>query len=87
MLQNLKAALPELTKAASHIVNTKAPWYHVASITSKQGASFTSFAKSNAFNKELYEDLVAPTLQSDLYVESWPNGAGKIKSDCTKQFK
>lgn len=84
---SLKSALPQLSKAASNITNTVAPWYHILNLSSKQGVSFTSFAKSREFQKDLYEDLVAPYLGSDLYVESWLNGPGKLKSNCTKQFK
>lgn len=87
ILVNLKSALPQLTKAASNVTNTVAPWYHISTISSQKGVSFTSFAKSKSFQKDLYEDLVAPYLGSDLYVESWLNGAGKLKSNCSKQFK
>lgn len=87
ILANMRSALPQLSKAASNVTNTVAPWYHITTISSKQGVSFTSFAKSKGFQKELYEDLVAPSLGSDLYVESWLNGAGKLKSNCSRQFK
>jgi len=32
---------------------------------------FTVFAKSSAWNNELYSELVAPSLNTDLWVESW----------------
>lgn len=87
ILENLKTSLPELTKAANNITNTNPPWYHIQNISSKQQVNFTSFAKANLFNKDLYEDLVAPYLESDLYVETWPNGPGRLKSNCSKKFK
>ena len=47
-----------------------------------------SFAKSSAFKKELYEDLVAPHYNvGDFFVESWRHGPGNIGSDCTKPTK
>lgn len=86
-MPSLKAFLPDLANAAANITNNIAPWYHVLTIISVKNTEFTSFAKSNKFNKELYEDLVAPYLQSDLLVETWPNGPGRLESNCSKQFK
>lgn len=86
-LATLKSAIPELFKAANNVTNAKAPFYHISSISSKHSVEFTSFAKSKEFKKELYEDLVAPYLKTDLYVESWMNGGAKLKSNCTKTFK
>lgn len=87
MLENLKLSLPELSKAAENMTITEPPWYHVSNLISKNGTIFTSFAKSKNFSKDLYEDLVAPFLESDLYVETWPNGPGKLATNCTKKFK
>lgn len=87
ILANLKSSLPQLCLAAANKTNTNAPWYHMSNISSKKGVNFISFAKSNGFNKDLYEDWVAPSLESDLDVESWLNGPGKLSSNCSKQFK
>eukprot|EP00040_Diaphanoeca_grandis_P013819 m.69802 g.69802 ORF g.69802 m.69802 type:complete len:344 (+) comp24144_c1_seq1:107-1138(+) len=38
------------------------------------GTSFTSLAKNKEWAQDLYEDLVAPTLGTDLIVESWIRG-------------
>jgi len=47
--------------------------------------SFISFAKTSSWNDALYENLVAPTLNSDLYVETWMNGQGTpLPSLCQK---
>ena len=37
---------------------------------------FKAFAKTSKFGKDLYSDLVAPRLETDLYAETWRNGAG-----------
>ena len=39
------------------------------------GQEFTHFAKGRYWGKELYADLVAPSLKSDLATETWQNGA------------
>jgi len=48
------------------------------------GTDFTHVVKSGSWGKELYEDLVAPTLDADLQVETWMNGelSNKIPSSC-----
>lgn len=37
------------------------------------------------FCSDLYGDFVAPQLQTDLYVQSWLNGRGKLPSICTRR--
>lgn len=65
-----------------------APFYNLEPLRSRFGSNFVSFAKSSAFKKELYEDLVAPHYSAgDYYVESWRHGPGNIGSDCTKPTK
>lgn len=48
------------------------------------GKTFTHYAKSTACACELWEDVVAPGLDTGLYVESWMNGAldNKIPTSC-----
>nr|CAH7753566.1 unnamed protein product [Callosobruchus chinensis] len=87
ILAALKSALPNLAAAASNKTITSPPWFHLANISSNAGISFLSFAKSKEFNKDLYEDLVAPSLQSNLIVETWADGPGRLRSDCSKKFK
>lgn len=61
------------------------PFYNLETLKTRKGRSFLSFAKSRQFKKELYEDWVAPQLNSgDSYVETWRHGAGNIDSDCSK---
>jgi deoxyribonuclease-2 len=43
--------------------------------TTVGGQEFTHFAKGRYWGKELYADLVAPSLKSDLATETWQNGA------------
>ncbi|KAG5666998.1 hypothetical protein PVAND_015001 [Polypedilum vanderplanki] len=79
---------PQVVEALKMKEIKSAPFYHIATLRSRHGTIFTSYAKSKAFNKELYEDFVAPNyLAGDFYVESWQHGRGNIKSDCTKPTK
>lgn len=63
------------------------PYHSIISLQSSGGVNFTSFAKAGKFQKELYEDLVAPTLNDDLFVEGWRNGGGNIDTDCSEKTK
>ncbi len=51
------------------------------------GLLFTSFAKYTNFGKDLYADLVSPSLQANIMVETWPNGPGKMSSSCQGPFQ
>jgi deoxyribonuclease-2 len=86
ILSDIKSKVPDLAKAAANTTIASAPWSNVAQINSKNNVAFTSFAKHAQFNQELYADLVAPTLESDLAVESWASGSGRLSSDCSGQF-
>merc|ERR1711988_706495 len=50
------------------------------------GQLLTNFAKSAAWNNELYEGLVAPKFSSDLFTETWLNGVGPLPSWCKPQY-
>ncbi|XP_061839062.1 deoxyribonuclease-2-alpha [Nerophis lumbriciformis] len=56
-------------------------------LTSKGGTDFINFAKGPAFNDDLYQPWVAPTLQSDLLVQFWHNTPGTLPSDCKRGWK
>jgi len=79
-----QAALPELY---AYVTNdekvTSEPWYNVIDFKSAGGDSFKSFAKHTNWGQDLYGDLVAPTLQSDLTVETWNHGSDQIPSVCS----
>ncbi|XP_060531435.1 deoxyribonuclease-2-alpha isoform X2 [Cylas formicarius] len=87
ILEDLAKTIPELAKAASNITITSSPWFSIKEITSKDGAKFVSFAKSRHFLKDLYSDLVAPSLQSNLWVETWPNEPNRLPSSCDNTFQ
>jgi deoxyribonuclease-2 len=78
---------PYLTRAAQGEHVKKAPFFHTMTFRSLNGLRFTSFAKYTHFGQDLYADLVAPTLRTNLMVETWPNGPGKMNSSCQGVFK
>lgn len=87
ILSNLTTKIPELVSAAQQNTINKPPWFNEVNLFSFSNAKFSSYAKSKRFGKELYEDWLAPALNTNLYVESWPNGADKLASNCSKPFK
>ncbi|XP_062560248.1 plancitoxin-1 [Armigeres subalbatus] len=79
---------PKLTQATEMKPITTSPYWNAVNLKSIGGVVFHSFAKSRQFNKELYADFIAPSLQADLLVETWQHGAGNLPSDCqTSQWK
>jgi len=47
------------------------------STSTKKFGSFTHFAKNGNWDDDMYENLIAKTLKSDLVVESWIRGNGE----------
>ena len=62
------------------------PTYHLQDFTSIGGMKFTSFAKGTKFGEDLYSELVAPTLKTNLLTETWQNNGGNLGSTCDTQF-
>lgn len=75
---------PNIVRAGNREKIKTAPFWNELTFQSVGGVTFRSFAKSRHFEKELYEDWVAPVLDSDLYVETWRHGTGIMPSNCTK---
>ncbi|KAG8034638.1 hypothetical protein G9C98_007714 [Cotesia typhae] len=73
---------PSLVNASKHVRPKKAPYFHKEELVSAGGQEFISFAKSDKWQKELYDDLIAPELKSNLLAETWLNGRGKLPSEC-----
>lgn len=80
---NLQSAYPDLSKVARDKQWVEDPPFYKKNMV----GNFTVFSKSHKFNKELYVDWVAPTLGTDLLVESWLHGPGVISTDCEKPFR
>ncbi|EDS43235.1 deoxyribonuclease-2-alpha [Culex quinquefasciatus] len=80
----LRERFPKLVEATRMKTDSKPPHWKVLQLRSRAGVTFNSFAKNRYFKKELYADLIAPSLQSNLLVESWQHGTGNLPSDCSK---
>ena len=57
---------PNLLKAAQNKYIRKSPFHSMVSFKSFAEVTFTSFAKTDKFGKDLYADFVAPFLQTNL---------------------
>ncbi|XP_066145470.1 plancitoxin-1 [Euwallacea fornicatus] len=80
--ETLRSIVPELEKAARNETVQHSPWYRIANISTQKGVNFVSFAKSGNFEKDLYADLVSAFLETNLYVETWPNEPNRLPSNC-----
>ncbi len=61
---------------------------NINNIMSTSGMSFTSFSKSSNAGVDLYANIVAPTLKTSLYVETWRKNPGTpLPSECDLSFK
>lgn len=79
MPTKLRASLPNLSKLVDNI--------NILTVKTVGGATFTSFAKSGDWRKELYLDLVATTLKSDFAVQSTRADPTFIPTNCTNTPK
>lgn len=59
------------------------PWSSVSLLTTAGGEKMLSFAKFSEFHDDLYSGLVAPNLKTTLLTETWSNGAGTLRSNCS----
>ncbi|CAD6191173.1 unnamed protein product [Caenorhabditis auriculariae] len=72
---SMAADNPDLAKAIAGQYQKGQPFSNVVDLTTAGGYTFKSFAKTKEFNADLYDTLVAPTLKTDLIVESWRRGS------------
>jgi deoxyribonuclease-2 len=81
MSSNMKSALPTFYSYINS--GTTGITSDSRTVSTKGGKSFTQYQKSKNWGKDLYEDLIAPSLNKDLYLETWRTGSGgRIGSMC-----
>ncbi|CAI5455529.1 unnamed protein product [Caenorhabditis angaria] len=71
----------DLAKAIAGGYQKGSPTSSVLELETAGGYSFTSFAKTKEFNADLYDGIVAPTLKTNLVVETWRRGS-EVPLDC-----
>ncbi|PAV81193.1 hypothetical protein WR25_14551 [Diploscapter pachys] len=82
---DMASANPDLAKAIAGQYATGQPSSSIIDLTTSAGTTFKSFAKSKDFNADLYDSIVAPTLKTDMLVESWRRGSA-IPLACSKAY-
>lgn len=86
---NVPTALNELYANFVLLINQQtikvAPFWNQETVNTRGNVAFDVFAKTGKFEKDLYEDWVAPTFNADLYVETWIHGPGVLPSNCTRK--
>lgn len=82
----------DVKQVASHFADViqkkwlKKPSRHVP-IATLQNVVFQSFAKNPLTDSDIYAELIAPALGSNLFVETWRKGAGhSLPSECNETF-
>lgn len=83
----LSAKFPHLADVIDGKTIDKPPWFNILNVSSVGGSSFTTFAKTKDFGRDLYRDWVTPTLGTNFFVETWPNGIGRLPSSCGNPFR
>jgi deoxyribonuclease-2 len=76
---------PDLAKVIGGEFKKGSPFSSTLTLQTRGGQQFTSFAKSADFNQDLYDVLVAPSLQAPLYVETWRRGS-PVPLDCSTKY-
>ncbi|KAF7997726.1 hypothetical protein HCN44_009124 [Aphidius gifuensis] len=78
----LKEKFTSLLNVTTRPKIKRPPYNNKGVFESTEGVKFTSFAKTDKWQKDLYDDFVAPQLQVDMLAETWLNGRGKLPSEC-----
>uniref|UniRef100_A0AC34FJ59 Deoxyribonuclease II n=1 Tax=Panagrolaimus sp. ES5 TaxID=591445 RepID=A0AC34FJ59_9BILA len=84
---SMKSENPDLAKVLSKEYKKNSPFSSTLYLQSLKGQQFISFAKTADFNLDLYDSLVAPTLQTPLFVETWrQNSSNSIPLNCNAKY-
>ncbi|CAG9857854.1 unnamed protein product [Phyllotreta striolata] len=82
----LQKKVPQLVKAARNMVINRGTFVSKKLISTKNNETFISFGKFRRAGKELYSDVLATMLKSNLLVESWPGSGKRLESQCNKKL-
>ena len=88
--QSLQKVNDNAFKQLMDVINgahvNEAPWYNLNYFATLAGEKFLHLAKFTNFQDDLFAGLVAETLLSDLFTETWNNGPGTLPSNCTAKL-
>lgn len=82
---SIPSRTPSNLNALANGSYVSAATFSVKSVQAINGDSFSVFSKTGPWDKALYSQLVAPTLQTGLLVETWIRGS-KIPSSCGSKY-
>ena len=86
-LKNLNSrVLDNLLSVINRKHVTQAPWTSVKQLITRGGELLLSISKFTDFHDDLYSGLMTQTLETDLLTETWNNGPGTLKSNCTSPW-
>ncbi|KAK6033369.1 deoxyribonuclease-2, partial [Ostertagia ostertagi] len=81
----MAADYPLLSKVIAGQYKQGEPYSSTLTLTTKGGTNFISFAKTNEFNNDLYDGIVAPYLKADLIAETWRRGS-EVPLQCSLTY-
>ena len=82
-LRQLRFALRAFTRFSSDLTSPHFDSLLLISSSLTSGKEFYQFAKSAAWGKDLWDDLVSPYFDTPLSVETWRDGSGgRMSSMC-----
>jgi deoxyribonuclease-2 len=82
----LDAASP-IQQLAKGVNLAAAPGHDVQKLTTRGGFGFQVIAKNRLWNQDFWNELVAPTLNTDINVETWIRGGAKVIPDTLDDAK
>lgn len=82
--QKLRTIYPNIERLTQGKRINDSPYWSQINLKTLNQNMFKAFAKSSKFQKELYEDWIAPTLNANLFVETWRKGSGNLASNCSQ---
>ena len=62
------------------------PFSNIVELKSLKGSKYFHFGKTSKFGHDLYHNLVAPTLKTNLIAETWQHGKHNIGPSCEGNY-
>jgi len=83
----MESRFPDLAASSQGEHVRRKPYYHLGSVQTRAGVDFKIFGKYSKWGKDIYHDLVAPSLGTSLNVETWRRDHKYVlTSNCSGEF-